>query len=64
MTSELPVYVAADGLFKSSHGRVLIQDVRAFVGGVGEGVPVCRRELLHRQLLHKHKQEVNQTRAA
>lgn len=54
MTSELPVYAAADGLFKSSHGRFLIQDLHAFVGGVCEGVPVCRRELLHRRLLHKH----------
>ncbi len=58
MTSELPVDTAADGLFERSHGRVLIQDLHAFVGGVGEDIPVCRREPLHRCLLHKHKQEV------
>lgn len=64
VTSELPVYVAADGLFKSSHGCVLIQDLHAFVGGVGEAVPVCRSERLHRRLLHKHKQEGSHASAA
>lgn len=43
----LPVYVVADGVFKSSHGRVLIQDLHAFVGSV-EGVPICRGKRLHR----------------
>lgn len=56
VTWELPVYTAADGVFKSSHGRVLIQDLQAFeVVGVGEGIPVSHREPLHRHLLPKHK---------
>ena len=42
----LPVYVVADGVFKSSHGRVLIQDLHAFLGSV-EGVPICRGKRLH-----------------
>lgn len=37
----LPVYVAADAVFESSHGRILIRDLHVVVGGGGEGVPAC-----------------------
>lgn len=52
---QLPVYTAAGGVFESSHGRVLIQDLHAFVGGVGEGIPVSRGEPLQRHLQQKQK---------
>lgn len=52
---QLPVYTAAGRVFESSHGRVLIQDLHAFVGGVGEGIPVSRGEPLQRHLQQKQK---------
>lgn len=48
----LPVYVAADGVFESSHSRILIRDLHGVVGGGGEGVPVCWIEGLHCRRLH------------
>lgn len=59
VTCELPVHTAAEGVLKRRHGRVLVQNLEAFVGGAGGGVPVSWREQRHRRLLPAQNTRVN-----